>query len=133
MSRKEIGAFVYQQDDEGLKVMLVTNRQQTRWILPKGQAEKDLTDKEVAHDEAYEEAGVIGTIDRRIKKRKIKYKTRTGPVTLHVYTMQLVHVFEQWPESYFRQRKMVTIDTAIKMVTKKSLKKLLQQLGQVIS
>jgi len=130
--RKEIGAFIYQKEAGNINVMLVTNRQQTRWILPKGQIEKDLTDKMVAHDEAYEEAGVIGEIDRDIQKKTIKYISSTGPVELHVYTMRLVHVFDQWPEDHFRKRKMVNIGTALKMVKKKALRKLISRIEQDI-
>ncbi len=130
--RKEIGVFIYQKEADDIKMMLVTNRQQTRWILPKGQIEKDLTDKMVAHDEAYEEAGVIGEIDGNIQKKTIKYTSSTGLVALHVYTMRLVHIFDQWPENHFRKRKMVTIRAALKMVEKKALCELISQLEKDI-
>ncbi len=130
--RKEIGAFIYQKNADNIKVMLVTNRQQTRWILPKGQIEKGLTDKMVAHEEAYEEAGIIGEIDSDIQQKTIKYTSSTGPVELHVYTMQLVHVFDQWPENHFRKRKMVNIRTALEMVKKMPLRKLISEIEQDI-
>jgi hypothetical protein len=48
------------------QVMLLTSRETGRWIIPKGWPMKKRTPAEVARQEAYEEAGLIGHIvDKR--------------------------------------------------------------------
>jgi len=121
MSRKEIGAFIYQRKDERLQLMLVSNRKGTRWILPKGQPEREQLDVEVALDEAYEEAGIIGRVDDS-PVEVLHYTSSTGDVDLHVYKMKIGHLVEDWPEQSFRQREMVDVDVALLMVRKKALR-----------
>jgi len=121
MSRKEIGAFIYRRKGKRLQVMLVSNRKGTRWILPKGQPEHWQLDVEVALDEAYEEAGIIGRVDDSIAK-VIRYTSSTGDVDLHVFTMKIGHLIEHWPERFFRQREMVDTDIALLMVRKQALR-----------
>ena len=127
-TRKEIGAFVYLLDERPkkgrcLKVMLVSNRKQTRWILPKGQPEPDLSDKRVALDEAYEEAGVIGKVDKCFSRKVIKYRSSSGKVRLHLYVVKVQRIVDTWPEHFFRQRRLVDVDVALLMIRKKALRK----------
>ncbi len=129
MYRKEIAAFIYRFNRDRLKLMLVNNRKQTRWILPKGQIDENLSDKEVALEEAYEEAGIIGMVDKKFPIKVIYYTSSTGPVELHVYTMQIACMLNKWPEQYFRQRVMVDVDVARLMVRKKALRELITQLS----
>jgi len=121
MSRKEIGAFIYQRKGKKLQLMLVSNRKGTRWILPKGQPEREQLDVEVALDEAYEEAGIIGRVDDS-PAQVLHYTSSTGDVDLHVYTMQIGRLIENWPERFIRFREMVDVDVALLMVRKKALR-----------
>ena len=137
--RKEIGAFAYQLEERPkkgrrLKVMLVSNRRQTRWILPKGQPEADLSDKRVALDEAYEEAGVIGKVDKRFARKIIQYRSSTGKVRLHLYVVRIQRTVAMWPEHSFRQRRLVDVEVALLMVRKKALRKAIRSLaGEVLA
>lgn len=121
MSRKEIAAFIYQRKGKRLQLMLVSNRKGTRWILPKGQPEREQLNVEVALDEAYEEAGIIGRVDNS-PADVLHYVSSTGDVDLHVYKMQIERLLESWPEQFFRQREMVDVDVAVLMVRKKALR-----------
>ncbi len=47
------------------KVFLVTSRFSGHWILPTGKYEDLLSNKQVAVLEAFEEAGVAGSIDKK--------------------------------------------------------------------
>lgn len=119
--RKEVGAFVYKYKKGRLKLLLVSNRKQTRWILPKGQIEKHVPDSTIALTEAYEEAGIIGLIDTRLPPEVVYYESSTGPVALHIYPMKIKTKLKKWPESHFRKRAMVDIKTALLMVRKQAL------------
>ncbi|WP_158923400.1 NUDIX hydrolase [Acidisphaera sp. S103] len=47
------------------QVMLLTSRETHRWVIPKGWPMKGRKPAEAAAQEAYEEAGLIGHIDKR--------------------------------------------------------------------
>jgi len=131
--RKEVGAFVYRFSKKGrLKLLLVSNRKQTRWILPKGQTEASLADKKVALKEAHEEAGIIGRVDKRLLPKVAYYQSSSGPVALHVYPMQIEKKLKDWPEQSFRRRAMVDINTALLMVRKQALLELIRNFSSDI-
>ncbi len=61
--RKQYGALPYRVTASGsIEILLVTTRQTKRWAIPKGWPAKKLKPCESAAREAYEEAGVRGTI-----------------------------------------------------------------------
>ena len=47
---------------DGLRVLLVTSRETRRRVIPKGWPIRGLKPREVAAREAFEEAGVVGSI-----------------------------------------------------------------------
>ena len=61
--RVQYGVLPYQfTDTNSLEVLLVTTRQTRRWIIPKGWPIKGLKPPRSAAREAYEEAGIRGTV-----------------------------------------------------------------------
>ena len=61
--RVQYGMLPYQfTDANSLEVLLVTSRQTRRWIIPKGWPIKGLKPPKSAAREAYEEAGIRGTV-----------------------------------------------------------------------
>ena len=59
----QYGALPFLMTEEGeIRLLLVTTRGQRGWIIPKGWPIRHLTAAGTAAREAYEEAGVIGTI-----------------------------------------------------------------------
>ncbi|KAH7097138.1 NUDIX hydrolase domain-like protein [Auriculariales sp. MPI-PUGE-AT-0066] len=85
------------------QILLITSRtQHDRWVLPKGGWET--TDKSLeaaALREAYEEAGVQGTI------RRFVVTISTPAVTYHVYEMDVSGLLADWPEQAERKREWV--------------------------
>src|ERR1700680_1709129 len=89
------------------EIMLLTSRETGRWVIPKGWPIQGLKPREVAAREAYEEAGLVGSI------------TSKRPVGIYHYEKQLpeggllceVRVFlfrvdqqlDDWPEKGQRQ------------------------------
>src|SRR5690554_2758136 len=64
--RKQFGAIPVRFTPEGqLEIMLITSRQTRRWIVPKGWPMKGLEGHDTAAREAFEEAGVNGSISDR--------------------------------------------------------------------
>src|ERR1700754_3917375 len=62
----QFGALPYRfASGGGLQILLITSRTTRRWIIPKGWAIKGSKPWESAAREAYEEAGLRGTVARR--------------------------------------------------------------------
>jgi 8-oxo-dGTP pyrophosphatase MutT (NUDIX family) len=58
----QIGVIAYRVLDGKVQVLLMTSRDTGRWIIPKGNVNGRSTPSKAAEKEAYEEAGVRGTI-----------------------------------------------------------------------
>jgi 8-oxo-dGTP pyrophosphatase MutT (NUDIX family) len=58
-------ALPYRRGRRGLEVLLITSRETRRWVLPKGGIMPGMTPYESAAEEAFEEAGIAGRVDRR--------------------------------------------------------------------
>jgi 8-oxo-dGTP pyrophosphatase MutT (NUDIX family) len=69
MSRKaskvfqQSGVIPYRVSDGKIEVLLITNRRQQHWSIPKGGISKAMVPPDSAAKEAWEEAGVVGQVD----------------------------------------------------------------------
>ena len=114
---KEIGVIPYYIRNNSYRFVVVTARNRGgRWIFPKGQPEFDITDKEVAVNEAYEEAGIIGTIQS--KPVKVEAKKNGKKVTYKLYPFRISRICRKWPERRLRKRKFVKADKAAVLLKK---------------
>lgn len=124
-------------NDEGRRtVMLVTSRETHRWIIPKGWAEKGLEPYAVAEKEAYEEAGLRGTITRKpigtyryVKQFRGKRKVKTVPCEVAVFMLTVEQQLESWPEKRQRERRWFTPAEAALLVEEGGLVTLLLELA----
>ncbi len=72
----QVAAIPVRKSAEGqLEVLLVTTRETQRWVVPKGWPLPRRPDHEAAANEAWEEAGVRGTID---STPSVRSTTRSG-------------------------------------------------------
>lgn len=95
------------------KIALVTSKTGTRWIFPKGQREKGRSDKQVALEEALEEAGLEGSLKPNPQEFEISHGETKR---LKLYCMTVEKELKQWREKDSRKRKSVTIDEAEKLL-----------------
>jgi 8-oxo-dGTP pyrophosphatase MutT (NUDIX family) len=94
--------FHYEEDGR-LRVMLLTSRETKRWVIPKGWPMRGRKPREVAAQEAFEEAGLIGTI---VGNRPIGSYHYTKQISAHDHVLCEVSVFlflvarqlDDWPE-----------------------------------
>ena len=61
----QVAAVCYRVGESGVEFLLVKTRGGKKWTFPKGDPERSLTHSQAAEREAWEEAGVRGTIERR--------------------------------------------------------------------
>ena len=101
-------------------IVLVTARGKARWLLPKGNQHPRHTRREMALTEAYEEAGVVGTIRTKhyIDVPILKDRRR---IVLRLYPMDVERILKKWPEQDGRERIVVDARKAGKLLRCKKL------------
>lgn len=131
--RRQYAALPCRVDEAGrLMVMMVTSRDTGRWVLPKGWPIKRLGGAGSAEREAFEEAGIRGTIhDHAVgvyvyDKRLDGGDTRT--ISVDVYRLDVIEELDDWPERAQRQRRWFTPAVAASLVDEPTLAALLQTL-----
>ncbi len=116
---------------DGLDVLLITTRKQKRWIIPKGIVEPDLSPRESAAKEAFEEAGIEG----EVAERPIGNYTREkwgGTCTIQVFPFQVTNMLDEWPEGDRRKREWLRLEDAAARVQEDQLKTLLCKLPEYL-
>ena len=91
--------------------MVTARNHPKRWIFPKGQPEEDKKDREVAVNEAFEEAGIIGTLQG--KSFKLRVEKKSYAVTYKFYPFRISKICRRWPEQKLRKRKLIKAENAL--------------------
>jgi 8-oxo-dGTP pyrophosphatase MutT (NUDIX family) len=122
--RAQVAALPVRFGPGGLDVLLVTSRDTGRWIIPKGWPMKGRKDHQAAAQEAFEEAGVSGRIDKHpigaftYQKR---LTDRVEPCRVMVYILEVEHEFDAWVERDQRKRQWFSQEEAAARVREPAL------------
>ncbi len=114
-----------------IEVLLVTSRRSGRWTIPKGWPMPGKSLAEAAEQEAFEEAGVRGTIDPKPigTFRHVKNQLVTGEleVDIVVHPLWVDRELPKWPELGQRKRRWLSAKEAAKRVHSPELAELIVQ------
>jgi 8-oxo-dGTP pyrophosphatase MutT (NUDIX family) len=107
------------------RVCLITSRGGKRWVVPKGCLEPGKTAAEIALQEAWEEAGLVGVLG---PEPVGSYLYDKNGVTCHVlvYTLQVTQVCDHWPEETFREREWVDPAEAVARIEDRGLREIVR-------
>jgi 8-oxo-dGTP pyrophosphatase MutT (NUDIX family) len=106
-------------------VCVVTSRSRRRWVIPKGRIEIRQTAADAAITEAWEEAGVRGTlVERPVGAYEYPKEGRRHLVT--VFALLVEWESQTWPEQFERLREWVTVETAISRIEEPDLKEIIR-------
>ena len=129
-ARMQYGALCWREADAGLEVLLITSRDTGRWIIPKGWPIAGLAPEAAAAQEAWEEAGVTGTISPdplgRYGYDKVLTPDMALPCAVSVYALRVAALARKFPERDQRRRKWFTAEKAARKVAEPDLRALLQ-------
>lgn len=89
------------------RVCLITSRSRKRWVIPKGWIEPGQTAGETALQEAWEEAGLVGALEREPIGTYL-YEKEGKTYHVVVFVMRVTSVEQDWPERNFRERAFVS-------------------------
>jgi 8-oxo-dGTP pyrophosphatase MutT (NUDIX family) len=127
----QYGALPFAMTGDGqIRVLLVTTRGRQGWIIPKGWPIRRLTGAATAAREAYEEAGLIGTVIGGEPCGTFLYeKPKDHRRTMYEVTVFLFAVERQlrkWPERAQRTTRWLAPDEAALLVAPKGLVEILR-------
>jgi 8-oxo-dGTP pyrophosphatase MutT (NUDIX family) len=109
----------------GARICLVSSRSGKRWVVPKGCMETGMTAGEVAVQEAWEEAGLVGVLSPDPLGSYLYEKAGlTCQVT--VFLMRVTRVADDWPERAWRERCWLSFAQAQARVDDEGLRELLR-------
>src|SRR5262245_14911898 len=107
------------------QVCLVTSSSGKRWVVPKGCLEPGMTAGELALQEAWEEAGLVGVLQTEPVGSYL-YEKYGNVHHVTVFVMQVTEAADDWPERQLRQRAWIDLDEALGRIEESGLRDLLR-------
>jgi 8-oxo-dGTP pyrophosphatase MutT (NUDIX family) len=131
---RQVAAVPLRVDERGTaQVLLVTSRETRRWVIPKGWPMKGRKPYDAAAQEAFEEAGVIGKIEKKPIGRYAYFKRRQITFDLcevEVFALIVEKQAKAWPEQGQRHAKWFVVEEAAKLVDEPGLATVLLGIAQ---
>jgi 8-oxo-dGTP pyrophosphatase MutT (NUDIX family) len=106
------------------RICLITSSSGKRWLVPKGNLEPGAKLQQTALQEAWEEAGLVGTLKADpVGKYEFKKLGRVHQVV--VFRMNVKHAKRDWPERKRRRRQWLRPRDALSLIEHAKLRKIL--------
>lgn len=132
----QAGVLVYRVRHGAVEVLLLTSRETRRWLIPKGNIPGRMTPAQAAEREAFEEAGIKGTLDGSLPMGVYTYFKRlpsgeTRPAAVEVYLLRFRKQRKKWPEKCERAITWVSAARAINLIEEPGIVPLLVRLQEL--
>src|SRR5512133_3085754 len=116
--------------------MLITSRESRRWVIPKGWPKKGKSPQHSAAREAFEEAGVVGAVDKRsVGSFSYEKRLKSGAVVVcdvRVFPLEVRHQSKGWPEKQERVIRWLSASQAAEKVEEPMLRRIIGRLARKI-
>jgi 8-oxo-dGTP pyrophosphatase MutT (NUDIX family) len=123
--RTQVAALPIRREETGeIRVLLITSRETRRWIIPKGWPMKGRTNAEAAAQEALEEAGVEGRVQKEPFGKYLYWKRTAASFELCevlVYLLEVKRQLSNWPEKGQRDARWFAVEDAADLVEEPGL------------
>src|SRR6516165_8033869 len=108
------------------RICVVSSRSGKRWVVPKGCMEPGKTAAEIALQEAWEEAGLVGVLQ---PEPVGSYFYEKAGFTCHVtvFLMTVTDMAEDWPERAVRERRWLSVPQALQRIEDAGLRELIRE------
>jgi 8-oxo-dGTP pyrophosphatase MutT (NUDIX family) len=122
----QFGALPWRLSESGTRqIMLLTSRETRRWVIPKGWPMKKRKPAQVASQEAYEEAGLIGHIVDKRPVGTFAYEKRLAKgvvlCEVRVFLFRVERQMDDWPEKNERETQWFDANEAADLVEEGAL------------
>ena len=104
-------------------ICLITSSSGKRWLLPKGNLEQGDKLQQTALQEAWEEAGLVGTL-RNTPVGEYRYEKLGRIHRVAVFRMKVTKVKRDWPERNRRRRRWLRPGRAMDQIEDTQLRKI---------
>jgi len=118
-------AVPFRMQNGRMQILLITSRSGKHWIVPKGIIEEWQSPEEAAMEEAFEEAGVKGTL-MGDSIGKYEYRKWGGICRVGVFLMRVDEIYDEWPEAGLRERKWGGADKALDLIDNPDLREVVR-------
>jgi 8-oxo-dGTP pyrophosphatase MutT (NUDIX family) len=103
---------------------LITSRGRRKWIFPKGMIDPGFSPREIAVQEAWEEAGLRGTLSQH-PIGSYRYSKWGERFEVSLFLLEVTQVHDDWPERSFRMRRWVSLADALERVENPVIRQIL--------
>ena len=129
----QYAALPYRLTPEGVEILLITSRRTKRWIVPKGWPIEGLEPHASAAQEALEEAGISGEIQKSPIGffhyfKELRHNINV-PCKVDVFALKVTRQRRTWQEKDARAFKWFTLAEAAQHVNEPQLRKLILKFG----
>ena len=111
------------------RICLITSSSGRRWLLPKGHLEPGHKLRETVREEAWEEAGIIGSISARPVGR-YEYQKLGQVYRVVIFWMTVTHAERKWPECKRRRRRWLSPGKALPHISFSPLRTIVEAVVQ---
>jgi len=131
----QAGVIAYRIRRGEVQVLLMTSRDTGRWIIPKGNIKPGASPSKAAVQEAFEEAGIKGTIVSSTPFGMYTYYKKVGSgevraAAVEVFLLQVKEQLKKWPEKGERKLAWVSAKKAVELVEEPGVVPLLHGLTE---
>ncbi len=123
---RQSAVIPYTFEEDVLKILLITSMSKKNWIIPKGLIDDGLSAQESALKEAYEEAGIAGSIKGK-RQGMYSYFKWGGLCQVDVYACRVTKIYDIWPEQFERKRAWYSSKNAIEKIENEDLKDIVRK------
>jgi uncharacterized protein Yka (UPF0111/DUF47 family)/8-oxo-dGTP pyrophosphatase MutT (NUDIX family) len=134
---RQIAALPYRTEgaasDAPIRILLVTSRENRRWVIPKGNPSAGMVAHNAAALEAEEEAGVQGLVcPTPLGTYRYRKRQKNGAslmIDVDVFPLAVNRELDRWKEQGERERRWVSLPEAASMVDEPDLSDLIRSFG----
>lgn len=134
---RQIAALPYRTEgaasDAPIRILLVTSRENRRWVIPKGNPPSGMVAHTAAAIEAEEEAGVQGLVcPTPLGTYRYRKRQKNGAslmIDVEVFPLAVNRELDAWKEQSERERRWVSLHEAASMVDEPDLSDLIRSFG----
>jgi 8-oxo-dGTP pyrophosphatase MutT (NUDIX family) len=109
-----------------LKIVLITSIKSGKWIVPKGVIEPGFSPQDSAANEAWEEAGLFGTVDE-VSMGCYEYEKWGGICHVQVFAFRVEKILDEWLEMNSRERETVPLKEALERLSNRELAQIIKK------
>lgn len=130
----QYGALPWRQSGDALQILLITTLNTRRWIVPKGWPLDGKSPFDCAAQEAMEEAGISGEIEKTplgsFQYNKVRKNGDVLSCRVDVFPMRVSRQRRRWADKHMRETCWCSLEEALERVSEPGLRRLISKFAK---